>query len=74
MNNKIVLEGIASGDYEAFCLDVDKDTFIKLKGKEPSEYDESCFNNGLFRIYPESLLNIQDGKKYRINIEFEELK
>jgi hypothetical protein len=54
--------GLLSGDHEAFCLDVTAEEFERVMGHPPqySEYreryvDQSFFNEGLFRLYPEFL-------------------
>lgn len=44
--------GISSGDYESYCFDVDKETFVRLEGREPRQGERSYFNNGLYRFYP----------------------
>lgn len=64
-------EGIPSGDYESFCWDVDKDTFINIMGKEPKIRNESYFNEGLFRIYPDDFHN--NKKKCLIELNITEL-
>lgn len=73
MTKEIEFIGIQSGDYEAQCFDVDKDTFIKLEGKEPKSYDKSYFNKGTYRYYPFSGLEIKSGKKYKVSIKIEEI-
>lgn len=50
--SKTEFKGIPSGDYEAFCWDVDLNTFVKITGEQPKTYDESMFNEGMYRIYP----------------------
>ena len=74
VNEKDITEiefiGIDSGDYEAHCFDVDKDTFINLTGKEPSRRDKSYFNDNTYRYYPFDEL---DGKKYKVKIVMEEV-
>lgn len=57
MSTSIEFKGIPSGDYEGFCWDVDKETFIKIKGEKPNKYDRSYFNKGLYRIYPREFYN-----------------
>lgn len=51
-NIEVEFEGISSGDHESFCWDVTEEVFIKIKGEKPKERNKSCFNKGLFRIYP----------------------
>lgn len=43
--------GVCSGDYEAACLDVSKEEFVRLEGQEPDVCDESFFYENLFRYY-----------------------
>jgi len=64
-------EGVPSGDYQSFCWDVDKETFINIKCKEPNEYDKSVFNEGLYRIYPNFFHNSK--KKCLIELQVTEL-
>lgn len=49
--------GKNSGDYESFCLDVDFDTFVKVKGTEPDEFDGSYFNPGTYRLYMSDIIS-----------------
>ena len=62
MSNEKHLEfkAIPSGDYESFCFDVDKKTFKNIKNVEPSEFDKSFFNKGMYRIYPDDLFKLND--------------
>ena len=43
--------GVCSGDYEASCMDVSKEEFKKLEGREPEEFEDSFFYKDLFRYY-----------------------
>lgn len=61
--------GTLSGDGESACFSVDKETFIRLKGKEPGKYDA---DGDSFRLYPEDILGLED-KKYKFKIEMEEV-
>jgi len=45
-------EAIISGDCECFCLEVDKQVFVTLKGYEPDEFDRSWGNENKYNIYP----------------------
>lgn len=65
--------GIDSGDYESQCFDVDKETFEKLEGIEPSKRNESYFNKGTYRYYPFSVPNVLQDRKYKIKIKIEEI-
>lgn len=71
--------GIPSGDNEAFCWDVDKETFIKINGEKPSKYDKSFFNKNTYRLYPNDTFrknkdncNDKFTKPIKIKIEWEE--
>jgi hypothetical protein len=74
MSKMVNFQGILSGDYEAFCWDVTKETFIYLKNSEPDIDDQSCFNENLYKIYPDDIFGNSD-KKIKINfkIEFEKV-
>ena len=58
-NKTFEFKGIPSGDGESFCWDVDKETFIKIKGIEPEVSDQSFYNNELYMIYPMIYILIQ---------------
>ena len=63
-------EGLISGDYEAFCWDVTKETFIRIKNREPDEFDNSNFNEGYYKIYPNDLFyGIDNHKMYKFEIK-----
>lgn len=51
----IEFEATCSGDGECFCWEVDKETYIKIKGwdDELSPYD--MITENLFRIYPNDI-------------------
>lgn len=36
---EIQFVGIPAGDYECFCWSVDKETFTRITGREPDEFD-----------------------------------
>jgi hypothetical protein len=73
MKNEVEFIGIISGDHEAFCWDVDKTTWKQIKGEAPSKYDRSCFNKGLYRLYPNDIYNYYHGKvKTKISFEIVE--
>lgn len=48
--------GIPSGDGEAFCWAVSDETFQRIKGRAPEEYDESPYLDEMFMLYPSDLL------------------
>lgn len=78
---EVTFEGIPSGDYECFCWDVDRETFIRLTGREPLEPEEGCvldgsyFDDGLYKVYPSEVmdlpLNDERGKKYKFTLKVE---
>lgn len=80
MRKIIEFEGLISGDGECFCFNVDRETFIRLMGEEPSIYDYSEFDlndNGnivpkgnKFRVYPGAIFGY-DKEKKKIKIEIE---
>lgn len=72
----VEFEGICSGDYEAQCFDVDKETYVKLEGEEPKNFNKSCFNEDTYRYYPFSTFNgeLMEGKKYRVKMVIEEIE
>jgi hypothetical protein len=68
---EVEFEGIVSGDYEVFCWDVTKETFIKIKGEKPNpKWDKSTFNEGLFKIYPNDIMP-KKAKKVKVFIRVE---
>ena len=74
----MIFKGIKSGDYESFCFDVDKETFIKIKGEEPNKFDKSYFNEGKYRLYMEDIFrtlmpNLKDGEEVEIDINIKNI-
>lgn len=68
---KIEFDGIVSGDYESFCWDVDRDAFVKIKGRQPDvEFEKSYFNDGLFRIYPNDIFRHCGEIPRKFTVEF----
>jgi len=63
---KIEFAGIATGDCECACWEVDRETFIKLKGYSPSPTDR---HGKGFRYYLDS--NAQEGKRYKVTLILE---
>jgi hypothetical protein len=70
MKKEIQFSGIVSGDGESFCFDVDRETFVRITGNEPNEFDISCYNNSLFRLYPNDIFGYNH-KKVRIHVILE---
>lgn len=71
MKKVFEFEGIPSGDYEGFCFDVDKKTFIEFDGQNPDKYNVSIHSKKLFRLYPNTFF--EGSKKLKIKIEVEEI-
>ena len=59
----VEFEGIASGDMECFCWDVDRATFERLTGEAPE--DRSHLHDGLFRLYPNEWAPLETERKKR---------
>lgn len=69
-NGTYEFEGIPSGDCESFCWDVNKETYVKIKNKQPDRFDKSKSNKGLYRIYPDDFYGFDKPNcKMKINIE-----
>lgn len=70
---KIEFEAICSGDYECFTFAVDKDTYIRILGKEPDSLDKNSFFEGLYDIYPSELFENygEEKRKKSFKIEIE---
>ena len=81
MKKTIEFTAINSGDYECFCWDVDIETFKKIKGEEPDEFDyaeidDSDFDNikpigDKVRLYPNDIF--KKNRKIKVKIEIETL-
>lgn len=72
-NIDIEFTGIASGDGDSFCWDVDKKTYERLLGEKPRKGKQSIFNNGLYRIYPDDFYGF-DNPKCKIKLSIERLE
>lgn len=74
--NTFEFTGVPSGDYESFCFDVTRDDYIKIEKDIPDEeFDASKFNNGLYRLYPDTIFpKLRENKplKYKIIVEVTE--
>jgi len=68
--------GYPSGDYESFCFDVPRKTYIALTGRKPEKYDKSHFNKKTYRVYLQDLINMPEGKQciFKLNMEVEPLE
>lgn len=59
-------KALSSGDYESFCFDVTREDFERITGKQPTKWDKSKFNKGLYRLYPNEFFD-----EYENEIEIE---
>jgi len=71
-------EAIPSGDHECFTFAVDKETFVRITGKEPDKYDKSHFDEGLYDLYPSEIFErdvngemIFGSKKIKVHVTVE---
>jgi len=78
----VIIEGIRSGDCECWCLDVTKETFVRIMGREPNSplpaiedfpeepsccyEDSSWFNKGYFKLYPDDIFSYANGRAVQI--------
>jgi hypothetical protein len=64
--------GIQSGDHVCFCWAVSKETFKKIIGEDPADYDKSPFEKGRYKLYLSDILshifdlNVAVDKKERL--------
>lgn len=84
MKKEFEFVGINSGDGECFCFEVDKETFIKITGREPenldyadgewndSDLDFVPYEDSLIRLYPYFLFG-EFGKKVKVKLVVEEI-
>ena len=74
--NEVEFRGCCSGDGESFCWEVDKETYLKIKGvSEVDPYDSiitglddelnPIAKSNRFRIYPDDIFGFSDSKKER---------
>lgn len=82
----ITIEGTPSGDGECFCMDVTKEEYIRIKGREAyddeasyrEDSNDECIralypSDAPWRIYPNDLIG-HHGRKIKITITIEEVK
>jgi hypothetical protein len=83
MKKEFEFVGFNSGDGDSFCFEVDKETFIKVTGRQPDAFD---YVNGdwdenenfipdkksLLRLYPDDLFGYL-GKMVKIKLIVEEI-
>ena len=77
MPKTIEFTGILSGDGEAFCWEVDRDTFTRIVGWLPMEWNRVYFNNGQYMLYPDDLFDTEmllQKKKVKVKIEIMEVE
>lgn len=77
MNNIIQFnfEGIASGDGECFCWNVDEETLKKFYGQEEIDLQKEINEeNEPFRLYPSRIFDFHNKKKYKIHVIMEEIE
>lgn len=71
--SKVNFKAKLSGDHESFCFDVTKEEYKRIRGKNPTKYEKSMFNKGLYRIYPGHLfMDIEANKDVEIFININE--
>jgi len=73
----IEFTGVLSGDGEAIWWEVDKDTFTRIAGWLPMEFDRAYFNNGQYMLYPDDLFDTEmllQKKKVKVKIEIMEVE
>ena len=68
---EVTFEGIPSGDHECFCWAVDEETFTRVTGKEPGEFDGNPFNEGLFSLYPSDAMDLGADEKTKMKFRIE---
>ena len=84
MKKEFEFVGFNSGDGEEFCFEVDKETFIKITGREPEDFDyangdwdeEGNFipdKKSSLRLYPFHLFGYS-GKMVKIKLIVEEIE
>ncbi len=54
MRRVITFVGVASGDCECFCWEVDKETYTRITGSKPTRHDR-CGKRG-YRLYPGDII------------------
>ena len=74
MKRELEFEAFRSGDYEAFTLAVDKETYTKITGEKPKLYSKNNFIKDTYDIYPDDFFGHGNNKiKVKLSIEIEEL-
>lgn len=70
----MIVAGIVSGDHECWCLLVDAETFRKVKGEGPCQYDVGPFaKKGCpyrYMVYPSDLIQEFTKKKGQLEMRF----
>jgi hypothetical protein len=77
--------GICTGDGECFCWEVDKATYIKIKGWDKEKAIFNCVDvnfqldyedmkeSNRFRIYPDDIFGFSSKNKKKISIKWEDV-
>ena len=74
MKRELEFEAFRSGDYEAFTLAVDKETYAKIIGEKPKPRNGNNFIKDTYDIYPDDFFGHGNNKiKIKLSIEIEEL-
>lgn len=56
----VKFRGINCGDGGSFCWAVDKETFIKLVGREPRKADRNISRKGMYNVYMDDLYGFDE--------------
>lgn len=78
MNKSIEFEGVATGDGDCFCFEVDPETYKRVLGTRSydlemdyrSDPEEGIFADASWRLYPMFGLT-ESGRRYKIRVEVE---
>lgn len=72
---RVTFEGIPSGDIECFTWAVDRETFIRITGRDPDKYDRNRFHDDLYDLYPNQIIEASSEKtKYLVPNEGQKRK
>jgi hypothetical protein len=63
-------DGKLSGDGESFVWTVDKDTFVKIKNREPDEFDKYPYEKEMYLIFPDDIIIDENGEKIEKKMHF----
>ena len=69
----MIVQGVPSGDGECWCFLVDKETFKRIRGKNPGKYDVGRCEKGTkyrYMVNPHDLLGWDSqGKLLEVKVE-----